>query len=181
MTADATSYYPCGAGYGLITRSSRFGALVHHQPPCCVFNPRHHREGNIVRWVPGLIATTAIALAVTACASAGSGSAAGAPSGGSPSASALAAAPSATASAAPCTSHACIVEDAKSALVGGVAKDESVMTALTCYSTSVKNPDPDIYTVSCVATYSDGSEWDGIASVLLSQSKVTWEPTQQVQ
>ena len=54
------------------------------------------------------------------------------------------------------------------------------MTALTCYSTSVKNPDPGIYTVSCQATYSDGSVWDGIASVLLSQSKVTWEPEEQV-
>ena len=55
------------------------------------------------------------------------------------------------------------------------------MTGLHCYQSSVKNPDPGIYTVSCLATYSDGSEWDGIASVLLSQSKVTWEPTQEVQ
>jgi len=65
--------------------------------------------------------------------------------------------------------------------VGGVAKDESVMTALTCYPSTVRNPDPGIYTVSCLATYSDGSQWDGIASVLLSQNQVTWQATEQVQ
>ena len=54
------------------------------------------------------------------------------------------------------------------------------MTALTCYPTSVKNPDPGIYTVSCQATYSDGSVWDGIASVLLNSNQVTWQPTGQV-
>ena len=133
----------------------------------------------------------ASALALTACATtttttvrtpsttpAATAAAAGSPSSAAGSPSAAAGSPSA--SSAPCTTHSCIISDAKSSLVGGVAKDESVMTALTCYSTSVKNPDPDIYTVTCQATYSDGSVWDGIASVLLTTSNVTWQPTQQV-
>lgn len=71
------------------------------------------------------------------------------------------------------------MQDAQQTLVGAVAKDESVITALSCTG-SVKNPDPGVYTVSCVATYSDGSKWDGPASVLTSQNKATWEPTQDV-
>lgn len=135
-----------------------------------------------------LLALAASLLLLAGCASAGSSSAAGGPpppinSAGSPAAAGepSTAAGSSSASAPPCTTHACVIEDAKSSLVGGVAKDESVMTALTCYSSTVKNPDPGIYTVQCRASYSDGSEWDGIASVLLSQSKVTWEPTEQLQ
>jgi Protein of unknown function (DUF2510) len=76
-----------------------------------------------------------------------------------------------------CTTASCIVTDAKQSLVGVVAKDESVITALSCKQSTVKNPDPGVWTVQCTATYSDGSEWDGIASVLMSQNKVTWEPT----
>lgn len=78
----------------------------------------------------------------------------------------------------PCTSNSCIVQEAKQSLVGDVAKDESVITALSCTQSSVKNPDPGVYTASCLATYSDGSQWNGIASVLISQNKVTWEPTE---
>jgi hypothetical protein len=124
----------------------------------------------------------AAALALSGCAAAASSPAAGTPAS-SPSAagspSAAAAQPSA--SAPPCTTHSCIVADAKSALVGQVAKDESVVTRLTCYSTSVRNPDPGIYTVNCVASYSDGSQWDGVASVLLAKGQVTWEATEEVQ
>ena len=88
---------------------------------------------------------------------------------GPPSSSALASAP-------PCTTHACIVADAKQ-LVGTVAADESVITSMTCYVSTVRNPAPGVWTVSCVAGYSDGTQADGIASVLVSQSKITWEPT----
>jgi Protein of unknown function (DUF2510) len=80
-------------------------------------------------------------------------------------------------SSSPCTSNSCIVQEAKQALVGSVAKDESVITNLSCTPSSVQNPDLNVYTASCIATYSDGVRTNGIASVLLSQNKVTWEPT----
>jgi hypothetical protein len=89
-------------------------------------------------------------------------------------------APSPSASPAPCTSRSCIVYYAKS-LVGGIAQSESVMTAISCDSSTVKHLAPGIWSVRCTATYSDGQVWDGIATVLLTQGKVTWEPTQQVQ
>ncbi len=107
-----------------------------------------------------------IGVAVANNGSTGSGS----PAAGPPSA-------SAAASSAPCTTASCIITDAKQALVGGVAKDESVMTALSCRKFTVKNPDPGVWTVQCTATYSDASVYAGIASVLLSQNKATWEPT----
>jgi hypothetical protein len=76
-----------------------------------------------------------------------------------------------------CTSNSCIAHDAKQSLTGAVAKDESVITGLSCDQSTVKNPSSGVYTVSCTATYSDGSRWGGIASVLISQNKATWEPT----
>lgn len=127
----------------------------------------------------GLIAAALAILATAGCASLSSSSSspAGTPSAaGAPSASALAA-PSATASPPPCTTHACIVQDAKQTLVGAVAKDESVITAMSCRESTVKHAAPGIWTVDCTATYSDGSQVGGIATVLLSQGKVTWEPT----
>ena len=33
------------------------------------------------------------------------------------------------------------------------------------------------YTVDCAVTYSDGSVWDGIASVLTGSGDIDWEPT----
>lgn len=86
------------------------------------------------------------------------------------------AAPSDTSSPPPCTTHACIVADAKQ-LVGSVAKDESVITAMNCRQSSVHHAGPGIWTVSCTATYSDGSQVGGIATVLLSTGQLTWEPT----
>ena len=121
------------------------------------------------------------ALALTGCASTTTTTVrapSSAPPAAAPSASALAAAPSATPSPSEvaCTTHSCIVDDAKQ-LVGSVAKDESVITAMDCRSSTVKHAAPGIWTVSCTATYSDGSQVAGIATVLLSQSKITWEPT----
>jgi len=125
-----------------------------------------------MRRTPGLIATAAIALALSGCVSAGSTTAAaGAPSA-SPSSE-----PSAAASAAPCTTRACIIEDAKGALVGGVAKNESVMTRLSCVKSTVKNPDPGVWTVRCTADYSNGMVAKGVANVLLKSDQVTWSPT----
>jgi len=133
----------------------------------------------------------AAAFALTGC---GTVSSLTAPASHPPSSTAPAAAPSSSALAAPpaptpdpspsevdCTSHSCIVQDAKSALVGAIAKDESVMTALSCQSSTVKHLGPGIWSVHCTATYSDGSVWDGIATVLLGQSQVTWEATEEVQ
>jgi hypothetical protein len=95
--------------------------------------------------------------------------------------SASAAAPSssaeAAASSAPCTAKACIVVYAQS-LKGGVAKDNAVMTKITCKKSTVKQVVSGTYTVHCTATYSDGMVARGIASVLLAGSgQVEWEPT----
>ena len=87
--------------------------------------------------------------------------------------------PTPTPSEVACTSHSCIIQDAKS-LIGGVAKDESVMTAMSCQSSTVKHLDPGIWSVHCNATSSDGSVWAGIATVLLTSSQVTWQPLYQV-
>jgi hypothetical protein len=120
---------------------------------------------------------TAAAIAATVgCGSLGSTTAA---AGGAPSSapsSVPSSAPSAEASSTPCTTKACIVEDANG-LVGTVAKDESVLTKLSCKKSTVKQPTPGVYTVHCTATYSDGSVYAGIASVLITQGKVTWEAT----
>jgi len=125
------------------------------------------------------LAILALAAALTGCAASASSSSTPPPasptSAAAPSASALAAAPSPTPSPQPCTAHSCIVDDAKQ-LVGSIAKDESVITAMSCYESTVKHAAPGIWTVDCTATYSDGSQIAGIATVLLSQSKITWEP-----
>lgn len=143
--------------------------------------PRKHWSGRriaAVAVIAGAALFATFLVIVGAIAGSGSGSTAGAPLAAS-SSSALAAPPSTAASQAPCTTHACIVADAKSSLIGDVAKDESVLTALTCYSSTVRNPDPGVWTVHCLATYSDGTQWDGIASVLISKGRVTWEATQE--
>ena len=36
------------------------------------------------------------------------------------------------------------------------------------------------YTVNCTVTYSDGSVWNGIASVLTVSGDIDWEPTSMV-
>jgi hypothetical protein len=125
------------------------------------------------------IAIAAIAItSLAGCASMGSTAASGQPSAsaGAPSATALAA-PSPSPSAAPCTSKACIISDAKSTLIGGTAKDESVMTKLSCRSSTVKKVTASVWTVHCTAGYSDSSVAEGIASVNLGTSYVSWEPT----
>lgn len=113
-----------------------------------------------MRWTCGLITAALVILATAGCTSTGSSSAgrpppptgsAGSPSSaaGQPSSSAgeaSSAAGSPSASVAPCTSHSCIVDDAKQ-LVGSVAEDESVITAMDCYESTVKHAAPGIWTV----------------------------------
>ena len=125
--------------------------------------------------IPALL-ILASALAVTGCAASTSSS----PSAtftpattrtftsnpGSPSA--AAASPSASAT---CTSHACIVGDVEQTLTGLVAKDESVMTKVTCYKSMVKANPGDTYTVSCDVTYSDQEVWSGYATVLAASRR----------
>lgn len=147
---------------------------MNEQPPQ---GPRKHRRTaawTVFAGAAGLIALIVI-LGVTGHDSPASTAA---PPQAAPSSSALAAPPSPAASQEPCTTHSCIVADAKG-LVGSVAKDESVLTAMSCYSSTVKHAAPGVWTVHCLATYSDGSQWDGIASVLISANRVTWEPTQE--
>ena len=124
-----------------------------------------------MRGTHALIAITAIIPALAGCASLGGTtgtSAAGAPSA-APSASAVA-------SSQPCTTKACIVTDAEG-LKGTVAKDNSVMTKVTCKASTVKQVVSGTYTVHCTATYSDGTVARGIASVLTGKGDVDWEPT----
>ena len=86
-------------------------------------------------------------------------------------------APAAAASSTTCTTKACIVIYAET-LKGGVAKDNSVMTKITCKKSTVKQVVSGTYTVHCTATYSDGMVAKGIASVLLAgNGQVEWEAT----
>jgi len=71
------------------------------------------------------------------------------------------------------------VDDAKQ-LVGNTASDGSVITKMSCDQSTVRHAAPGVWTVHCTATYSDGSQWDGIASVLLSKSQVSWQAQSQV-
>lgn len=113
-----------------------------------------------------LIAIVIAALPAAGCASLGSTAATGAPSS----------APVAAASSAPCTTRTCIVVDAKG-LKGTVAKDNAVMTKVTCKASTVKQVVTGTYTVHCTIAYSDGMVARGIASVLTGKGEVDWEPT----
>jgi hypothetical protein len=132
-----------------------------------------------MRHAPALIAAAAAALALAGCASSAS------PSGGPPPPTSGAATPSAAALAAPssspspqlCTTHTCIARDIEQGLTGAVAKDESVITKVTCYkSTVVFHKAADTWSASCTATYSDGSSVSGTGNLLVSQQQVTFTP-----
>jgi hypothetical protein len=128
-----------------------------------------------------LLAAALAALALTGCASTGtSGPPAVASTIPGVTPAAASSEPSAVASSGPCLTKACIVSEVKQSLVGGVAKDESVMTKMTCVKSTVKQPTPGVYTVRCTATYSDGTVYTGIASLLTATSRVTWEPTGEI-
>jgi hypothetical protein len=123
---------------------------------------------------PASLITIAAVVLTAGCGSLGTTAAAGpSSSAGTPSSA------EAAASSAPCTTKACIVTDAES-LKGGVAKDNSVMTKITCKKSTVKQVVTGTYTVHCTATYSDGGVWRGIASVLIAKGDVEWEATSAV-
>lgn len=86
-------------------------------------------------------------------------------------------APVAAASTGPCTTKACIIDDAKQSLIGGVAQNDSVMTKLACVKSTVKHPTAGVWTVRCTATYSSGMVARGVANVLLDKDEATWSPT----
>jgi hypothetical protein len=108
-------------------------------------------------------------LAVTGCASLGN----------SP-----AAAPSSSPDLAPsqglCTTHACIASDVRQSLLGLVAKDDAVITRAKCQPSTVTDNQGGTWTVHCTAWYSDGSEAAGDATLIPSQQKVAWEPTDMI-
>lgn len=90
---------------------------------------------------------------------------------------ALASAESSAANA-PCTTKACIAQDAEQSLPGAVAQDNSVITKATCYKrTVVHHAAAGVYTVQCRAYYSDGTSVTGYANLLLDKNRITWEPT----
>jgi hypothetical protein len=75
-----------------------------------------------------------------------------------------------------CTTQECIVADVTQ-LVGVTTGTGSVITAMSCDQSTVKRAAPGIWTVDCTTMYTDGTQGDGIATVLLSQNKATWKPT----
>ena len=58
-----------------------------------------------------------------------------------------------------------------------MAKDNAVMTKVTCKKSTAKQVVTGTYTVHCTITYSDGMVACGIASVLTGKGEVDWEPT----
>ena len=127
-----------------------------------------HWVRNILTLIGGLVVAGIIISALSGGGSSDSSSPS-ADSAGSPSSS-----PSSI-----CTTNACIASDAEG-LKGTVAKDNSVMTKVTCRASTVKQVVSGTYTVDCAVTYSDGSVWDGIASVLTGSGDIDWEPTSMV-
>lgn len=109
-----------------------------------------------MRIVAPLIAAAIMALA--GCASAGSTTAAGTPP------------PSVftqpTASSGPCLTKACIASGMERSLPGIVDTDGSVLTKAVCKAATVKHNAGGSYTVTCVATYTDGTEWRGYGTLL---------------
>lgn len=145
------------------------------------------------------VATAAAVLALAGCGSTSGGAATGTPSSSvDPSAAACtkaggtwdgfecsgeaSSAPSAPASdtsgSSMCTTKACIASDLDKSLVGGVAQDEAVATKVVCSKSSVKfHKAADSYSAWCVVTYSDGSQAQGTGNLLVSQQKVTFQPS----
>ena len=143
-----------------------------------------------------LAAIFALTVATAACGSTSSSSshpsftpttqsfnAAGSPSDAAGSPSSAAGAPSAAAgspSSAPCLTHACIVQIAEQSMVGTTAKDGSVITKAVCYKSTVQySSAANTYTVSCDITYTDGSTWHGLVTLLENSDQVSWQPQYQ--
>ena len=126
----------------------------------------------------GCATTTTTTVRTPSSAPAATVAAAGSPSSAAGSPSAAAGSPSA--SSVPCTTHSCIVTDAEQSMVGTSAKDGSVVTKATCFKSSVKSNPGDTYTVSCNITYTDGTVWNGLVTLLLASDQVSWQPESEV-
>jgi hypothetical protein len=79
-------------------------------------------------------------------------------------------------SAPPCTTNACIADDIQHGLVGAVAKDNAVITKVTCKASTVKGNAGSTWTASCKVTESDGSVSTGFGNLVMSTDSVTYEP-----
>jgi hypothetical protein len=135
---------------------------------------------------PVLIAIAAWSLLLAGCASAG-GSSSSSPSAAvsiaEVQASSSADSPSPSTSAqrvAACTSRSCITQEAELTLPGEQSTDGSVITKATCYQSTVKHNPNNIYTVSCDATYTDGSVWSGLATIQPDSDQFSWQPQSEV-
>lgn len=127
----------------------------------------------------------AVSSLLAGCATPGSPAGGPPPPAGSPSAAAAAGSPSAaagspSAAAPPCTTHACIASDAEQSMVGTAAKDGSVVTKTVCFKSSVRHNPGDTYTVSCDVTYTDGTVWNGLVTILMDSGQVSWQPESEV-
>ena len=65
-------------------------------------------------------------------------------------------------------------------MVGTTAKDGSVVTKADCYKSTVQANPGDTYTVSCDITYTDGSVWNGLVTLLLASDQISWQPQSEV-
>jgi hypothetical protein len=135
-----------------------------------------------MKYASALIASTALAAitALSGCASAGSPDAGNVTPAGIPS-SAPSAVPDPAPSQAACTTDSCIASGLQKSLVGLVAKDNSVITAATCYKRTVKHNAGNTWTASCHVTYSDGTEYSGYATYDVAKNEVLWEPSGELQ
>lgn len=80
-----------------------------------------------------------------------------------------------------CYTSSCIASAAQQQ-TGTVATDGSVITKMSCNASTVRHAAPGVFTVDCTATYSDGSQWYGITSVLTGSHtswQLSWQPQYQ--
>ncbi len=72
-------------------------------------------------------------------------------------------------------------ETAEQSEVGTAVKDGAVITKAVCYKSTVTySAGSDTYTVSCDMTFSDGTVWNGLVTLLMASSQVSWQPQYQV-
>jgi hypothetical protein len=135
-----------------------------------------------MKYASALIASTGLAAIATlsGCASQGNAGAVVTPA----SAPAPVADPTpdpAPSTSAACTTNACIASGLQKSLIGLVAKDNSVITAATCYKRTVKHNAGNTWTAECHVTYSDDSVYSGYATYDVAKNEVPWEPSEELQ
>lgn len=82
------------------------------------------------------------------------------------------------ASPGPCYTNTCIAEGMEKSLPGIVDTDGSVLTKASCKAATVKHNPNGSYTITCVASYSDGSAWRGFGT--LQDDKVYFQAETEV-